>query len=98
MTPMEYNKVGTNYDINPSAENIARELFYVIHNYVNIENVTLEEVKLYETPNCYVTYTKGSFTEMNKQFVKSKLSKINFRAWRESVKTPIEYDARKVVE
>ena len=49
--------LGEKDDINPSAENIASEIFYCI-DYIFRENfgksVILENVRLYETPNCWV--------------------------------------------
>lgn len=43
------------YDLNPSAENLASELFYVIRILFNSTWwITLKNVRLYETPNCWV--------------------------------------------
>lgn len=43
-------------DVNPSAENIASELFYIIRTmfYGNPYKISLENIRLYETPNCWV--------------------------------------------
>lgn len=48
--------MGTFGDINPSAENLASELFYTIKQlFVNdITGVRLVKLRLYETPNCWV--------------------------------------------
>jgi 6-pyruvoyltetrahydropterin/6-carboxytetrahydropterin synthase len=39
---------------NPSAENMAKEIFFAISILMNDENLKLEKVTLYETENCYV--------------------------------------------
>lgn len=51
--------MGTYGDVNPSAENLASELFYVIKQlFINSANgVRLSRIRLYETPNCWVETT-----------------------------------------
>ena len=39
---------------NPSAEHISKELFMAISKLMNTENIWLKNVRLYETPNCWV--------------------------------------------
>ena len=48
--------MGNNGDINPSAENMASELFYIIDKFFSYEKmgVRLVNIRLYETPNCWV--------------------------------------------
>lgn len=48
--------MGTSGDINPSAENLASELFYTIRQLFLGDNcgVHLVKIRLYETPNCWV--------------------------------------------
>lgn len=48
--------MGTFGDINPSAENLASELFYTIRQLFAEDNsgVRLVKLRLYETPNCWV--------------------------------------------
>ena len=45
---------GRDADINPSAENIASELFYVLKQLFSGEKLSLVNLRLYETPNCWV--------------------------------------------
>lgn len=48
--------MGKNEDINPSAENLASELFYTIQRLFisDKHNIWPTNVRLYETPNCWV--------------------------------------------
>lgn len=48
---------GPDADCNPSAEAIAKEIFVQIYNLVGNENLWLEKIRLYETPNCWVDTT-----------------------------------------
>lgn len=41
-------------DINPSAENLAAELFYILKQLFSNESLNLVNLRLYETPNCWV--------------------------------------------
>ena len=45
---------GPDADCNPSAESIAKELFIQIYNLMSNENIWLDSIRLYETPNCWV--------------------------------------------
>lgn len=45
-------------DVNPTAENIAR----LIYDYAAGAGFPVVEVRLWETPNCYVTYCPGEAT------------------------------------
>jgi 6-pyruvoyltetrahydropterin/6-carboxytetrahydropterin synthase len=47
---------------NPSAENISKEIFIAVSYLLNNNNLKLQEVKLYETPNCYTVCYGDSFT------------------------------------
>ncbi len=40
-------------DVNPTAENIAR----LIYDYTHEQGFPIVEIRLWETPNCYATYT-----------------------------------------
>lgn len=51
--------MGDDGDINPSAENLAAELFYAIEVIMRGRGVVLESVKLFETENCWVNVTEG---------------------------------------
>lgn len=80
--------MGKDGDINPSAENLASELFYVIgHLFYNMD-VTLSKVRLYETPNCWVE--TDSF-----DYVASKDFIMEIKQWRED-KGVVNYDMREV--
>ena len=52
--------MGNDLDINPSAENIASEIFAAMDIVfrTNFSNITISSVKLYETPNCFVETTE----------------------------------------
>lgn len=52
--------LGNEGDINPSAENISAELFSIIEELLAKHPVTIKNVRLYETPNCWVDVTEGA--------------------------------------
>lgn len=80
--------MGTFGDINPSAENLASELFYTIRQLFSEGNcgVRLVKVRLYETPNCWVE------TE-NIDYVGTSSFINDVREWRKE-KGVFNYDAR----
>ena len=49
---------GPGEDCNPSAESIAKEMFIQISALMDTENIWLEKLRLYETPNCWVDTSK----------------------------------------
>lgn len=49
---------------NPSAENIAKEIFFAVGRLMFPQGVMLKKVTLHETPNCYVECTSLSVEEM----------------------------------
>ena len=55
--------MGYTGDVNPSAENLATELFYTIRHFFNKEDngVSLLRIRLYETPNCWVETEQASY-------------------------------------
>lgn len=75
-------------DINPSAENLASELFYVIRQLFSEEKigVRLLRIRLYETPNCWVE-TECSDYVGTKEFIDE------VRSWRKE-KGNFNYDSR----
>lgn len=84
---------GEDQDCNPSAESIAKELFIQIAYLMDTENIWLQSIRLYETPNCWVD-TKREDIEV---FEKSNVLKHNqeqIKAFRKKVGT-FEYDERK---
>lgn len=81
--------MGNYGDINPSAENLASELFYTIRQFFinGSMGVNLVKLRLYETPNCWVE-TDGF------DYVASNTYLEDLRKWRES-KGEFNYDIRK---
>ena len=53
---------GNDGDINPSAENIASEIFTIAETFFNRKEngIEVSGVRLYETPNCWVDTTEVS--------------------------------------
>lgn len=47
---------------NPSAENIAKEMFIGISCLLNDDNLKLDLIRLYETPNCYTDCYSNSYS------------------------------------
>lgn len=52
---------------NPSVENISKELFLSIQKLMDDENLKINKIILYETPNCYCTTDNGSITEKERK-------------------------------
>lgn len=78
---------------NPSAENIAKELFYCVSTLIDNDNLKLAEIVLYETPNCFVTcqeLTKNEWDLLNGSEIRPRLL-----AYKKE-KGEFEYDERKV--
>lgn len=76
------------WDVNPTAENIASELFYMLTQmFIRFnQGLYLKSIRLYETPNCWVEVTKSDYVATN--------SYINdFCEWRKS-KGEVNYDSR----
>jgi 6-pyruvoyltetrahydropterin/6-carboxytetrahydropterin synthase len=55
--------LGNQGDYNPSAENIAAELFYVMKKFFNYDEhgIELVNLRLYETPNCWVDLQSSTY-------------------------------------
>lgn len=84
---------GTNQYCNPSAENIAKEIFIAISFLLNDKHLNLQEVKLYETPNCFTASYQNSFTlKERNNFLKQ--NKENLEQYKQQA-GKIEYDDRK---
>lgn len=49
---------GPDADCNPSAENLSKEIFVQIAYLMNTDNIWLDSLRLYETPNCWVDTKK----------------------------------------
>lgn len=49
---------GIDVDCNPSAENLSKEIFIQIAHLMNTDNIWLDSLRLYETPNCWVDTRK----------------------------------------
>lgn len=80
--------MGRNEDINPSAENLASELFYIIRQlFINDRyNIWPTNIRLYETPNCWVDADGWDIVPMD-DFLNS------LKEWRKS-KGEMNYDIR----
>ena len=80
--------MGRNEDINPSAENLASELFYIVKQLFIKDrfNIWPTNIRLYETPNCWVDADGWSIVPMD-DFVN------NLNEWRKS-KGEMNYDIR----
>ena len=85
---------GPGADCNPSAEYIAKEIFIQIAELMNTDNIWLESLRLYETPNCWVDTTKDDIG------AEEALNVLNYNAQRieyfKQIKGTFEYDERKV--
>lgn len=81
--------MGTYGDINPSAENLASELFYSIKQlFINDRlNIRLVKLRLYETPNCWVETDGFDYVATNTYLE-------NLVKWRKD-KGEFNYDKRK---
>lgn len=81
--------MGTFNDINPSAENLASELFYTISQFFlnGKTGVWLKKIRLYETPNCWVETSDYDYVASNDYLAK-------FKKWRDE-KGTFNYDIRK---
>lgn len=81
--------LGNDGDINPSAENIAAELTTIFNQFFTLEKqgVAISSVRLYETPNCWVTVNSPLAATMTADF-KSQVDR-----WRQA-KGDICYDTR----
>lgn len=79
--------LGHHADVNPSAENIASELFYIFRQFFPKDSQTsIEKIRLYETPNCWVEVTDYDY-EATESFQKEIME------WRNS-KGTFNYDIR----
>ena len=76
-------------DINPSAENLAAELFYILKQLFSGENLNLVNLRLYETPNCWVDAQVYDYV-MNDKGLNS------LRDWRRE-KGELTYDIREEI-
>ena len=84
---------GPGADCNPSAESIAKELFIQIAYLMNTRNLWLENLRLYETPNCWVDTNKDDITPQDDANVLgARVETLN--EFRKRVGT-FEYDERK---
>ena len=83
---------GEDVDCNPSAEHISKEMFLAISILMNDSNLKLENIRLFETPNCWVDANEECITELEKEnFKKFRYDEI--MKYREE-KGIFEYDER----
>lgn len=76
---------------NPTAENIAKELFYAVSRLVNTPHLTLKRLRLHETVNCFVD-CMGLSTLESDTLAQSSLEQLVFKYRAE--KGVVEYDDR----
>lgn len=78
---------------NPSAENLAKEIFYAVQLLMNDQNLKLERVRLHETVNCFVECHDLDYREIQKLH-QSRLHEdvMKYKA----KKGVVEYDERKL--
>lgn len=91
------NLMGEGQFCNPSAENIGKELFYACKKLLdNPDNCNLEvtELKLYETPNCWVTVTDKSLSLSDVDNLEASSFARTLEQWRADLGS-FEYDSRK---
>lgn len=81
--------MGNYGDINPSAENLASELFYTIKQlFINdLSGIRIAKLRLYETPNCWVETDRFDYVASNVYLE-------DLVQWRNS-KGEFNYDIRK---
>jgi len=80
---------------NPTAENLSKELFLAQQAlFSSIEGLTLYQVRLYETPNCWVDCFEESITPEEKEIFLSVHGE-DLKKYLEA-KGEFEYDDRKV--
>lgn len=80
---------------NPSAENIAKEIFLAMEIlFTSYDNLRIHKITLYETPNCYTICTKDSYSVNEWHNWKSvRFEEINEYAKQKGI---IQYDDRKI--
>lgn len=80
---------------NPTAENIAKELFFSMFILLNTPNFFLKKVRLYETVNCFVDC--NGLDKKEWQILKSSQLYKNLLSYKEKIGT-FEYDERCIKE
>lgn len=79
---------------NPTAENIAKEMYIAIGFLLNSSNLKLKQIRLYETPNCFTDCTSNSITTTEEyNFLKRHLTELE--QFKQALGT-VEYDDRKI--
>ena len=78
---------------NPTAENIAKEIFFACDYLVADGNLYLRRVRLWETPNCSVVVEQGAMTESERTSLINALAP-SLRAYKQA-KGQVSYDSRK---
>lgn len=90
----EMTLYGPGEDCNPSAESLSKEIFVQIYNLMSNDNIWLEKLRLYETPNCWVDTTIDCIDAQQWDTV-AFARQDALKAFREKVGT-FEYDERKL--
>ena len=62
--------LGFDFDVNPSAENLASEIFYCLDVIFSVlfSGLYLKNVRLYETPNCWVDADSSDYSATDKVY------------------------------
>ena len=89
----EMTLYGPGADCNPSAESLSKEIFVQLYYLMGTSNITLEHLRLYETPNCWVDTDSSSISDGEWDCVMRARGKA-VDAFREKVGN-FEYDERK---
>jgi 6-pyruvoyltetrahydropterin/6-carboxytetrahydropterin synthase len=79
---------------NPSAENIAKEMFLAVGYLLNNEYLKLQKIRLFETPNCYTDSFADSITLTERQNFLS-VRKAELEDYKQKMGV-VEYDDRKI--
>ncbi len=79
---------------NPSAENIAKEMFLAVEYLLNNECLKLQKARLFETPNCYTDSFVDSVTLTERQNFLS-VRKAELEEYKQKMGV-VEYDDRKI--
>lgn len=88
---------GMDGDQNPTAENIAKEIWYAAHTLLvgpANDMLRVKEVRLWETPNCSVTATSASLTDDEWSYGRT-IMQPGLIEWRRA-RGEVVYDARDV--
>lgn len=90
------NLLGENGDCNPTAENLAKELFYAGEKLLNDKdncNLKVVKIKLKETPNCYVECVESDISTEERRNLDESSYAVHINNWKNELGR-LEYDVR----